>query len=77
MPQLPIVTDCNGCGACCFQLGSPPFFASAQDLARAGPDWSRLPEHLKNEVLVSMPRDSGPCSWLDADTKKCRHYEFR
>ena len=45
--------------------------------------WHGLPMELKNEWLEyvqSYTRENeldGPCFWLDRETRKCRHHEFR
>jgi Fe-S-cluster containining protein len=81
--SLPVVT-CDGCGACCNHMGSPPEILYRQDggLSR----WGRgLPAAVRDELAayvaaygkVRLERDQGPCLWLDPVTKGCRHYEYR
>ncbi len=73
MTSLPII-DCNNCGACCREIGTPPFL---------GCEIYELPEHLRDEVLEKLNQDPErensrlPCFWFDTDTNKCMHYEHR
>lgn len=66
--------DCNGCGACCLHMASPPL--SAEEI-------EALPAELKAEMKAWLDSDESwddsyrPCFWFDADTKTCRHYEHR
>ena len=51
--------------------------------------WHRLPQDLKIELLQtidnyvapnydgSVESLDGPCVWLDMDTRRCRHHEYR
>ncbi len=68
--ELPIV--CDGCGACCLEIGTPPFL---------GFEIYNLPEPLRNEVLTNNTIDREesklPCYWFDIKTRKCKHYEYR
>lgn len=70
--KLPVVKDCNGCGACCTEMGCPPFVESEIDA---------LPPELKLSVRNYQNVhgwDGGyPCLWYDAETQKCSHYEHR
>ncbi|QDV46899.1 Flagellin N-methylase [Stieleria neptunia] len=51
------------------------------DLAR----WVAMPSPLRDEILQQMtehvaPTDGaldGPCTWLDLETKQCRHHQHR
>jgi len=63
---------CRGCGACCMEIGSPPF---------VGED---LPEGIRIawELAISARKlggwkDPWPCVWLDRETMQCRHYAYR
>ena len=88
---LPIIESCNGCGACCLSVRSPPF-AVYLDLADGsyhvwdGADVTEL------KRLTSAPREAvatllagnlderpadSPCSWLDLETRQCRYYDHR
>ena len=70
MPELPVINNCDGCGACCLDVSLPPF--TVEEL-----------EQLPNEVQVELAlyRSAGRernmiCVWLDAG-KKCSRYDIR
>lgn len=88
--QLPIISDCSNCGACCRSQGSPPMYAwyiacpadddDCDDAVRA----RSLPEPLRHELEEYIKSrngatfdDDGPCLWLDPETNRCKHYEIR
>jgi len=68
--------NCDGCGACCAKMGTPPFL---------GHEIFDLPEDLRDEVLKFYNQLEGlkreenrmPCYWYDTTTKKCKHYDHR
>lgn len=72
--------SCDGCGVCCEEQGLPPEYAVPALLLH-------IPEALRNEIALHQEeeRQAGrtrherglPCIWYDAETKKCRHYEYR
>ena len=70
MIPLPVIS-CDGCGVCCSKnIGTPPFEPGEE------------PPDLPTEAVALIRRDrlwdlSGPCSWWDAETKRCRFYEHR
>ena len=85
-PPLPIVESCDGCGACCLVVASPPF---RRVFDGEGEDaWERLrwerPDLMVRLLEAEAARkgrgepDSGaPCSWYDPGTRRCRHHELR
>ncbi len=81
---LPTVTDCEGCGVCCLQMGYPEYIYDSEH----GPDeehWTNLPADLKQELLTFIenyqhPPEGeldGPCIWLDPETRRCKHHAYR
>ena len=83
---LPVVSTCEGCGACCRVVTSPPF---RRDFSAAGEEaWERLKwdrPGLLAEILADErarranggPSYGTPCLWFDAGTGRCRHYDDR
>lgn len=72
-PQLLIVDNCNGCGACCQHMNTPPFYSHVEE---------ECPEELWAEILsyLDSPEwsdEDKPCLWYDAETRSCKHYEHR
>jgi Fe-S-cluster containining protein len=69
---LPIIESCTGCGACCLDMGIPPFYP-------ADPFFATLPTHLARKIrpLLATPAPKIPCIWLNLETKQCMHYEYR
>jgi Fe-S-cluster containining protein len=67
--MLPIL-NCEGCGACCWEIGTPPFTGIGDDVPPPWLEWD-VNEHDER-------RDQRlPCIWYDARTRLCRHYEYR
>src|SRR5215469_18970067 len=78
MKSLPVI-ECKGCGACCENMGYPPFLRYKGPRLPAEPAWKSLPRRLKREVLATMkkwPLAHGPCIWLTHEGE-CRHYQYR
>lgn len=84
MNDLPI-TNCNNCGACCFEQGSPPGYSTVILNPENWPQWTgdharvaALPDDARASLLDGMGEDpNGPCCWLDQATMRCRWYEHR
>lgn len=80
---LPVVSNCDNCGACCTGQAALPV-ALVGDGFRMEPV-SPLPPELVTELLAirtrfiadGFPPDGSPCIWYDAETRRCRHYEHR
>jgi uncharacterized protein len=80
--------NCDDCGACCRDIGHPPFLVelidgvpqAVDDRLDSTSDQQRIlaaPAEARAEYLSSRHRSSGPCAWLDRASGRCRHYEFR
>ena len=74
---LPIL-NCDDCGACCMDVCCPPF------LGPDDPELVSLPDHVREDYDHGMAEQqrigwshSRPCFWLDPETKRCRHYDYR
>jgi uncharacterized protein len=86
MADPPRVT-CDGCSACCSDVGHPPFLLelnSGVPLPIGGADsqadYQRLlaaPAVARNAYLATVEAVGRPCEWLDATARRCRYYEFR
>lgn len=81
--SLPMVTSCEGCGACCTEQAALPIHLVGEKF-RLEPV-SPLPESLKAELRDAVerflrdgfPPDGSPCIWYDAEKRQCKHYEHR
>jgi Fe-S-cluster containining protein len=77
------VTDCTDCGACCTSQAALPTCLVAKHAGNFSV--KPLPSALRKELEATVkrfmiegwPADGTPCIWYDAETKKCRHYEYR
>lgn len=81
------MTICDSCGACCREQESPPGYVAIL----AGIDWPdqddvgrvrsmpvELRAELRRYMLDDCRHDRSPaCLWYDAETRRCRHYEWR
>jgi Fe-S-cluster containining protein len=83
---LPVIESCDGCGACCQVVTHPPFYSVFRELGEAA--WERLKRERRDLVLEIVadyrrrraavePLSGTPCLWYDADTRRCRHYDYR
>lgn len=92
MNQLPIISDCGSCGACCLEQGSPPGYLWLLQLDNhsAWPDQEdvervkslpveamRYLRTYENALLNGAVNGDGPCCWYDPKTRGCRFYEHR
>ncbi len=87
IPHLPII-NCDDCGACCFEQGSPPFMPAylsdpiedAEDIIRQREMPAAAADAIATyhrQLLADEVSGDAPCCWLDRDTNRCRWYEFR
>ncbi len=83
---LPVIDSCDGCGACCLVVTRPPFYHVFEDfgeealerLRRERPDlMSALDADYQARQNDGGPFYGTPCLWFDAETRLCRHYEYR
>ena len=83
---LPVIESCDGCGACCRVVTSPPFRRIFDE--RGEEAWERLrwdrPDLLAEFLDAEKARKSAggpsfgsPCLWYDARSGRCRHHELR
>ncbi len=78
---------CRDCGACCLKMGVPPldeYLDAEQQLQLDidNPEYKALPDELKREIDAAWEKGTAsfvckPCIWLDQETRKCKHYEYR
>jgi Fe-S-cluster containining protein len=91
---------CEGCGACCRRVGTPPGFFLAEAFAMPHRDgehfaddrdweyWRAIPNEVRQELIDYYrglfagqieDREAAEVAslWLDEQTGRCRHYEFR
>jgi len=75
---LPVLSSCEGCGACCHTVGVPPFRI---DRLVNEPIQKQVPDQLLQELLpaweVRLLVSASPCLWYDPATARCRHYAIR
>ncbi len=85
-PSLPLIESCEGCGACCRVVTSPPFvrvFGLPGEETWERLRWDRpdlIAEILKAEAArrsAGHPSFGTPCLWLDPDSGRCLHYDER
>jgi Fe-S-cluster containining protein len=81
-----VIDSCDGCGACCQVVTSPPFrrvFNEGGEDAWERLKWERpdlLAELLADERARRAsggPFHGTPCLWYDPESRRCRHYDDR
>ncbi len=76
--MLPVLKNCEGCGACCQHMIVPPFIINA---TQNEPQQRGVPTELLEELLplweVRFHLKERPCVWYVPETKQCRYYELR
>ena len=87
MPNaLPVIESCDGCGACCLVVTSPPFRRMIDEYGEE--EWGRLrrerPDLVSGLLDADRARRAGgdpsygtPCLWFNAETRRCPHYDHR
>lgn len=88
--MLPIVSTCEGCGACCLEQGAPPdyvalrlnpHFADDRSFAEDVERLRGLPAEAQQSLdayLASAPsRRPVVCVWFDGEARRCHFYEHR
>jgi len=76
--NLPLLENCDHCGACCLNVVAPPFFINGErnEAIEKGVDPTEAARI--EQVLFSTPTtEKSPCLWYDPETRGCRHYEQR
>ena len=74
MKKLPIIQDCQDCGACCQRTPIPPF-EPGEEAVRDVPESLLVP--IRQRIEADQHFDLIPCVWFDAQSKSCRHYDLR
>ncbi|MEZ6042049.1 MAG: YkgJ family cysteine cluster protein [Planctomycetaceae bacterium] len=72
--NLPLIENCDRCGACCMRTPVPPF-APGEEAARNVPD--SLLQTIQQRIDADQHFDLIPCVWFDPDLRRCRNYEYR
>ena len=92
MSALPVITSCDGCGACCTHIPCPPGYPDL--ILHPGLDGfdrrqvARLPDDARKalldwigdgskDVFRRYMTENGPCCWFDVETRKCRWHAWR
>jgi Fe-S-cluster containining protein len=88
---LPLITNCltpEPCGVCCHGQEALPlgYWLGIESGQYADPDGRVLPADLLAELHAladeftrtdTWPSHGEPCVWYDAQTKRCRHHQWR
>jgi Fe-S-cluster containining protein len=91
-PQSLPVLNCDGCGACCMEMRSPPFILYIGDDGEfhaydecdeeelhwlmTAPPQARV-EYMQRVLVDEEVPSEAPCVWLDLETRRCRYYQHR
>jgi uncharacterized protein len=84
--RLAVIESCEGCGACCQVVTQPPFYSVFGEIGEDS--WERLKAD-RPDLLAALladykarrasggPFSGTPCFWFEAETGRCRHYDYR
>lgn len=89
--SLPMIANCEGCGACCMHMTSPPFgvyWIDGKPTLMGEDDYSQYefalisaaPQEARDLMGRALDIEDDreiPCTWFDLETKKCRFHQFR
>jgi uncharacterized protein len=91
--ELPVIADCEKCGACCLDVGAPPdyvaltlnpglacdptFVDDAERLVRLPVEARRLLTVYLHLTESNPAARNGVCTWFDEVTKGCGFYDWR
>ena len=73
-PLLPVVQSCDHCAACCIRTPVPPFQPGEEEALNVPAEWLEA-VHLR--IAADQHFDLIPCVWLDMESRRCSHYDFR
>lgn len=74
MKPLPIIENCDSCGACCRLTPVPPFYPG-EEAVKDVPD--ELLQPIRERVEADQHFDRLACVWYDSDADQCMHYDLR
>lgn len=86
VPDRRVIDSCEGCGACCLVVTTPPFRRvfdgegeeAWEQLRREHPDLvAEIAGHTQALRLEGRPSYGTPCLWFESATATCRHYDLR
>lgn len=93
MTKLPIIDNCDNCGACCRHMRTPPHIVYGNPdgswgnyggSASADYHWlTTAPAEAQKARLDRIKAsyqdipDESPCAWLDLKTMRCKWHEHR
>lgn len=72
--SLPPILNCDHCAACCLRTPVPPFQPGEEALREVPEEWL---QPIQDRVAADQHFDLLPCVWLDIETKRCQHYDYR
>lgn len=73
-PQLPLIQSCDSCGACCIRTPVPPFQPGEEESLNVPAEWLKP---VQERIAADQQFDLIACVWLDPESRRCRHYDFR
>lgn len=74
MKPLPIIENCDGCGACCRLTPVPPFIPG-EEVERDVPREFLQP--ILDRVAADQHFDRLSCVWYSQEMEQCVHYDLR
>lgn len=77
---LPVVTNCDDCGACCTEQEALPvgwYLGNLGDPNSLPPELLAELKAMADEFMKTGWPNGTACVWYDAETKRCKHYEHR
>ena len=81
--KLPLIDSCDDCGACCMGQSALPIHLAGDyftlESVKPLPEWLRAELRDLGDKFDrdGFPADNAPCIWFDAESRRCRHYEYR
>tara|TARA_Y100000310_G_C20382363_1_gene668749 strand:+ start:367 stop:690 length:324 start_codon:yes stop_codon:yes gene_type:complete len=83
--NFPVIENCDGCGACCFEQSSPPSYLESswpdpEDMARyhtLPADAKAVLDEYRERLMAGEIQGDVPCCWLDTELMQCRFYSHR
>ena len=72
--RLPVIENCDNCGACCRRTPVPPFQPGEESV------WQVTSEQWQpvlDRIAADQQFDDIPCVWFDEDETRCLHYNQR
>ncbi|MCA9065199.1 MAG: YkgJ family cysteine cluster protein [Planctomycetaceae bacterium] len=74
MTLLPVIENCENCGACCLRTPIPPYQPGEEGRFEIPAErWQQITDR----ISADQQFDLQPCVWFNRDSRQCECYDIR